>query len=235
MVLMYDAITAPQVPLNPAKMPKLGTVAVASYCDGDFASGWSNCMARFPTLAAIGWVVSIATRITTIARVMDIEPGNPVHAAQAPGWVRNMLAHKVYLPTLYADEADMPGVKAAMNASGIPRSEYGLWVANPTGVIHADAGYEATQSPFEGNFDVSDCVERFLPPLPAPKPAARKPNAQGLVRVEGTLHVPSGQWDWKPLSGDVTWGTEEKDWCCVVGVGNTSGHWKHKPTKYNAV
>jgi hypothetical protein len=228
-VTMYDATDAGLIPLDSANMPTPGTVAVASYCDADFATGWIDCIHKYPTLAALGWVVSIASRTSTIARVLDIEPGNPATPGQAPGWVKAMISHGVFLPTIYADESEMPSIMAALEASGLHRSQYGLWLANPTGKLHTVPGFEATQSEFDKAFDVSDCLPSFLPAIPAEHPSAR---AHGIANFEGSFNLDTGVMTVKGTPGKVTWGTESMQWEQKVSLGNTDGRWQASPLPF---
>lgn len=200
LIKMFDATSADNIPLaagaNPADM------AVASYCDGNFANGWIGCVRKYPELSKQQRVVSIASRFSSIARIMDYEPGNrcygdPNGVAQ---WVLTMLAHGVQLPGGYADRSDMPALQAAWVKHKVPRDKTVLWLAAPGAdpTPYLNQGFDAVQDAFDGKFDVSVCKPGFFPGA-APKPPAPKPTHKATVTFKGnhgSAHVKfhGGRW-----------------------------------------
>jgi hypothetical protein len=88
----------------------------------------------------------------------------------------------------------MPGIIAGLEASGLQRREYVLFLADPdaNGLL---PGYDAVQTGFRGRFDVSECLEEFFPPVDVPARPPYKPppfvptqgDQQTIVRGHGRL------------------------------------------------
>jgi hypothetical protein len=145
MRLMYDSITATDIPLS-ARM-------VAGYVDGPFRwkdSDWS----RFPNSVRVG----IATRVTTNdGHVGDVENGD-MTPAQAVTWVLMRRAAGTD-PTLYCNELNgWTAVIQAFRTRNVPEPHY--WVAHYNGIQAIPGGAIAKQyanPPVhqQGHFDLS--------------------------------------------------------------------------------
>lgn len=173
--LMYDA-TPGGVDAIPAGAP-----VVAGYIDGNFQS-FPLLQRRFGGRAHI---VSIGVNIGNLAEVSDVEDGNAINT---PALVRadfeHKKAHGVWKPCYYAPLAASVGMLNTVipGLSGIPRSEFRLWLADWDGTeneIPLPGGFVEAAKQFRnaGPYDVS-VIDRvaFLGPhivhhhRPAPKP-----------------------------------------------------------------
>lgn len=230
LIRMYDAVKPQNIPLDPNKLPA-DADAVAAYDDGDFAGDWIGCVHRFPELAQQQRVVSIASRLTSIARIMDYEPGNPCYGDPdaVAKWVLAMLLHGVYKPGGYADRSDMPALQAAYVRHNVPRDKTCLWLSAP-GVDptpYLNEGFEAVQDHFDTLFDVSVCKPEFFPPLPVPH--AKKPSGHAHALV--THDFATGDWDVHHLPGT---GRNEPDYWASAEIQVQRGHFRIKRLPANA-
>lgn len=204
MLTMYDATSAASIPLDPTKLNTrekaiAAKVAVAAYNDRDFRTDFAGAEARFPILAELDRIISIASTFTTKARVIDYERGNPCYGDPdgVAKWVLEMLAENVYMPGGYADRADMPALQAAYVRHKVPRDKSILWLAAPGAdpTPFLNEGFNLVQKVFAGQFDVSICEDNVFPPLVAPKP---KPPLEHTATVtfkgeHGEAHIGFGE------------------------------------------
>lgn len=176
LITMYDSVTVSTVPHDAR--------AVAGYVDGRYRSFDPLVHLFYPRAHCISITVLGGT-----AEVLDVEPGDvrPQHAA---GWVKRMLALGHWRPCIYASLSTMPEVIANLNAAGLHRTQYRLWVADWTGVPHIPAGYDAcqyTDRAMGRNLDASLCADSFWKTAPpAKKPVKpRKPHPKVIGSVSG--------------------------------------------------
>ena len=148
---------------------------IVCYADAAFAN---ETLAR--TLFPNAWILPL-TCIGRIAAGIDWEPGN---AQPDPyQWWRQARAAGIARPVFYADLSDMRGsILPSLRAGGVPRSEYGVFVAHPTGVEHLcgpgtceqlDVPADGTQwawNPGGVNIDADVFNASFFQPTPAPHP-----------------------------------------------------------------
>ena len=231
MVTMFDNIDAASIPAN--------AQACAGYAGGKWPD-FGAMLQRFPNLAKIGRVKSIAINDTETAHILDVETGDAT-PEQAPGWVNRMLAKPasvgVYKPAVYANASTMPAVKKALDATGLKRDQYMLWIADWTYTAHLPAGYEACQwTDKAGPDDESLCLDSFFPPLPAPAPTP-EPQPHGVAHALLSHDLAAGSWSLHSLPGMVRWQQQPK-WASVevqLGAGgNISGQWRTQPLEWNA-
>ena len=220
---MFDNISAGSIPAN--------CEACAGYVDGSWPD-FPAMVSRFPNLAKIGRVVSIATSPNDIARILDKEKGNPASVQDCVAWVKRMVAHGIYKPGVYSDleAGDMGAVAQALASSGLKRSQYTLWLADWNGVANVPGGYDAHQyTDKAGPNDESICLETFFPPVVLPP--------SGIAKAELEFNVATGQWVLQSLPGTVSWQADAK-WASVeiqLGVGgNIKGQWRTKSLPWNA-
>ncbi|MGD0386298.1 MAG: hypothetical protein ABSB73_09195 [Solirubrobacteraceae bacterium] len=186
LIELYDAIDVDAIPAD--------AQAAASYCDLDYAAGWPALLARFPQLAEQGRLVSIAGLASTRARIYDVEPGNPMAPADVPDAIKASIAAGIYRPGAYAPVALMADIRAALDASGLTRDQYVLWLADWDGVAALDDWDAAKQYRNAGAYDVSVCLPDFFAPLaPTPAPAPPLPEEDSMIAVglnaQGDFHV----------------------------------------------
>lgn len=206
--LMYDA-TPDGVPFIPHDAQ-----IVAGYVDGHYVS-FPALVRRFPRAKH----VSIGVFLGHTAEFSDVEAGNPINT---PNLVRAdyefRKAHGVWKPGYYGDMGHLANV-ILPGLTGIPRSEYRLWLAdwdgNPNNLPDVDCAKQYTSNQ---HYDVSvvDPARMFPeppphpphphhipihpiphPPIPTPKPSP-KPHpkvlgstvAAGLATaIQGVLHA----------------------------------------------
>lgn len=176
-IVMYDA-TPQGVDAIPADAK-----AVAGYVDGNYKS-FPELVARFYPHAHI---VSIGVFLGHLAEFTDVEQGNPINT---PELVRadyeHRKAHGVWKPGYYGDTEHMHSV-IIPGLTGVPDSDYRLWLAEWDGTNHIPPGYAAKQKSggirtSRGSFDVSVVdVQRFFPPEVHHK-LLHKPHLPGKVK-----------------------------------------------------
>ena len=214
---MYDAVDVADIPADAA--------AAAAYNDRSYQTTYPALCRRFPHLLATGRLVSIAGNKTTIARIYDLEQGNPMTPADVPGAVRRAIAAGVYRPGPYGSAQTLAACEAELLTAGLHPSEYVLWLALWDGlsvIPHRDA---AKQERSTGRYDVSVCLPGFFPPQHAATP-------HGTVRVELVHDLAGGGWDHQDLPGNPTWGPDEEYDEVAVGVcrgGQHAGQWRTVP------
>ena len=213
LITQYDATSPAGIPLEPSAVDtpekaKAANVAVAAYTDGDLPLDWRGCLAKYPELAKLGRVLSIASRFDTVATFMDYEPHNPCYGNPkgVAEWVLSMLdEHDVLMPGAYADRSDMPAIQAAFVDLKVPRDKTSLWLAAP-GVNpqpFLSAGFDLVQDKFAGSFDVTVAKMSVYPSVDPPKPKPPEPVHKATVTFHGHhggAHVAfkGGKWHVKP-------------------------------------
>ena len=162
--------------VNPRGIPS-GAKMVAAYLDGRYANT-GEMFHLFPN----AYHVTIGIFLGHLADFTDVEPGNPI---KTPALVRadfeHRKAHGVFRPGFYADRHDMENI-VLPGLSGIPRSEYRLWLADPTGKLHLIPGYDAVQGEWLGAYDVSEVADSFFPPSEKPRKRFHGPPVRKIVR-----------------------------------------------------
>lgn len=207
---IWDATAAASMPLDPSTVNTpakalAAHVGLAAYMDGDFAEDWHSCLAKYPELAKLGRIISIASRADSVATFMDYEPHNPLYGNPdaVAEWVLSMLdEHQVYLPGAYADQSDMPAIQAAYVRHRVPRAKTSLWLAAPG---HApqpflDEGFDMVQDRFASKFDHSTAKAHIFEPAVPPKPPGPKPKHSVLVTFtghQGGAHLRRTATGWK--------------------------------------
>jgi hypothetical protein len=177
---MYDSVSVDQIPTD--------AEAAAGYVNGAFAN-YPQIVARTPHAHHL----SISVRASGDAECLDVETGDAT-PSEAPAWVRRQLARGVHTPVLYANASTMPAVRAALDAAGLHRSDYSLWVAHFDGIAQVPAGYDAKQyeehksSP---HADLSICLEEFFG---AVHPPYAPEDEKRWEREWGELRGRNGPW-----------------------------------------
>lgn len=133
---MYDSTELAAYPVN------IGSdEAFATYVNGNREyQHFNELRARNPHAK---WL-TISVFPVKAGMCLDIEPGN-ARPDQAPGWVREKHAEGMARPWCYADRSEMGEVIEALTRDSIKRSEYLLWLADPTGHPHIPDGFDACQ------------------------------------------------------------------------------------------
>lgn len=247
LITQWDATDATRIPLDPARVDTrakaiAANVAVASYADGDFANGWIDCVHKYPVLAQLGRVTSIASRFTTTARIIDYEPGNPCYGDPdgVALWVLRMLAKKVFCPGAYADGSDMPAIEAAYIRHKVPRLETALWLAAPgkAPLPLLAQGFNLVQDAFDGQFDVSLAKPTFYPlssPTPPAPPKPAKPTAKGKAHMFVTHDLVADTWTVRKLPGTFRKGHENVNDSAELQVNRKTGALRVAPLPHNAL
>lgn len=147
MRLMYDAVTAANIPIN-AKM-------VAGYCDTIRIPQWTDGdWARFPNAIKI----RIAKKASTNdGHVLDVEIGDAT-PAQAPGWV--VMRRKAGIdPVIYCNMSTWGAVRDAFVSARVAEPQY--WIAHYDGIATLPAGAIAKQYDNPGPYDLSVVADDF--------------------------------------------------------------------------
>jgi hypothetical protein len=162
---MYDSVEVGEIPTD--------AVAVAGYVGGIYPTE-SLLVAKFPHARH----KSIAVNAGEDADILDIENGDAV-PSEAPAWFKRQKARGLEKPGVYSSASEIPSVFAAMNAAGINRSEYVVWLAHYTFVDPTppfEQGADAVQwtdRSLDRNLDQSACELAFFtntPPVPIRNP-----------------------------------------------------------------
>jgi hypothetical protein len=119
---MYDAIDLDAIPG--------GALAVAGYVDGAWPT-WEDVQRRWP----FSRLISIATRHTSVADVLDIEQGDAT-SEQLLAWLELAHSNGVARPGIYASLSPMRGLLDVAHAGGWTRPRLKLWAAHWTGQPH---------------------------------------------------------------------------------------------------
>lgn len=133
-------------------------------------------------------VLSITPNVYNHADCLDVETGD-ASAPEAGPWVRQMLNAGVKRPCVYAQLSRMANVRESLDAEGLARDSYRLWVALWDGGHDVPYGYDAKQ--FYGTmnpvgWDFSVISDDFFADVPSPKPPKPHP-------VEKSMH-----YNWYP-------------------------------------
>jgi hypothetical protein len=202
---MIDSIQAPATTGAPIPQAILKAQAIAGYIAGNSWPTWGPYVAARPDLLAAGRAVSITLTCRARARCLDIESGGAT-PPEAPGWYRDYADRTFGLPILYTYASQVQDVINAMSAAGIPRGDYLIWSAHPSGGRHIcgpDAygaghgcGYpqsDGTQyATLQGNCDISIMAAHcFTPaPLPKPPPSSEEPSMiTAVLRADGRIEL----------------------------------------------
>ena len=179
MITMYDSVDTDQIPTT--------AEAAAGYVNGAFAN-YGQVVARTPKAHHL----SITVNNSNTGECLDVETGDAT-PAEAPGWVKDALARGVVTPVVYANLSTMPAVKAALNGSGLHRSQYSLWVADYDHAAVVPAGFDAKQYEERTvpHVDMSVCLDEFFG---APKPAYAPADEKRWVREWKELDGKRGPW-----------------------------------------
>ena len=215
---MYDAVTVDKIPLN--------AQAAAAYNDMNYAASYPQLCARFPGLHKLGRLVPIAVLAGTLARIYDLEPGNPMVPADVPDAIKRSRAAGIYRPGVYAEAPLLAECDAACQAAGLNRSEYVLWLADWDGVADVTGFDAAKQFRNAGPYDLSVCLPSFFPPLAAP---AKPKTPTGTAHVLLSHDFDNETWSHQDLAGAVHWGEDELYDEVAVGVcrgGPHAGVWR---------
>lgn len=168
--IQYDSV-------NPAEIPadaNIATVGVAGYVGGIWPD-YSEIVAKFPKARH----KSVAVNATEDADVLDIEKGDAT-PAEAPAWVKKQIARGVKKPGVYADASTMPEVLKALEAGGLARSEYVVWIAHYVNAAPAypfEQGADAiqwTQAAEGKDLDQSIAIDNFWD-ITQPSPPVKNP------------------------------------------------------------
>jgi hypothetical protein len=183
LITMYDAAD----PAVVRDVIPAGAQAVAGYVG---PAGPSNHFVTFPAVVGRFYphahCFSIAAQSFLLAACLDIESGDAT-PAQAPGWFHFAKAAGHWRPCFYANASTMPQVEQQLQAAGIPRAAYRLWVAAYPGTgPNVPPGFDAHQyidhGPRGENYDISVCLPDFFGPPPAPKPPPASPWQFGFTK-----------------------------------------------------
>jgi hypothetical protein len=150
-ITMYDSVTVTEIPTD--------AEAAAGYINGAYKN-FDAIVARTPKAHHL----SITVQAVNAGECLDVETGDATPDL-APGWVKARIARGVQTPVVYANASTMPAVKAALNASGLHRSDYSLWVARYDGIAVVPAGYDAKQyeeHKTAPHADLSICLDEFF-------------------------------------------------------------------------
>jgi hypothetical protein len=240
-VFMYDDVTIDLLPGD--------ADAVAGYVDNTYGRVWKEDVERYPHLASQQRVLSIATETTSVARIMDVEAGNPTSPGEAAAWVKKMHAHGVYRPGVYASESIMSEIVDAMDKVGLARAEYVLWVADYNGLANGLAllakGYDAcqfTDKADDRSLDESVCRVDFFPPLkpqpepkPVPKPPAPKPvhQADKIAKATVTFDYSKGEWGVLHQGDRLVPGGPERRASALLQMNTQNGEWRVRPLPWD--
>lgn len=157
---MYDSVTVGEIPSN--------AVAVAGYVNGYYAT-----MPKLATAFPHAKQLSVAVNVGADARCLDVERGDAT-PDQAPAWVKRQHARGITQPVVYTFLAQAQTLVSTLDAAGIHRSQYKLWIAHWTYQPHIctpKCGYglrvnaDATQwsnKALGRNLDASKCSPGFL-------------------------------------------------------------------------
>jgi hypothetical protein len=198
---MVDSISSPATTGQPIPQAILDAAAVAAYIAGNSWPTWDPYIAARPDLLPAGRAVSITLTARARARCFDIETGGG-SPAEAPGWYHDFADRTFGLPILYTYASQVQTVINMMSAAGIPRSDYLLWSAHPSGGRHIcgpnaygpghGCGYpqaDGTQyGTLAGNCDISLMYAYCFTPLPNPPNTEDNMLACGL-NAQGAFHV----------------------------------------------
>ena len=139
-----------------------GKDVYAGYGRGTFTN-ISSVEADFPGKK----YVSISPYVTTGVDCLDIETGDAV-PSDAPAFVHSWVRVNTTKPLLYANGSTMPYVENALNAAGIPRVNYGLWVAAWDNDPVIPGGFDAIQYASTYNYDADSFDSSLFVPTPPP-------------------------------------------------------------------
>ncbi len=171
--------------VSPAGM-NFGEAVYCGYQGG--APGYRN--GSYSNMSAIKARFPGARYVCVGTDAIDIEPGL-ASPSDAPGFVRSWRKDNTNKPVVYASRSQMGSVQSFL--SGIPRSDYYLWVAewNGGGI---PSGYDAIQNGNTSGYD-SDLFEDYMfgpagpvqPPLPATVHAGSTGSAVVMLRIRLNL------------------------------------------------
>jgi hypothetical protein len=148
--------------------PGYPLAAVAGYNAGNYVT-YPMLVARY---GKGRHVLSITPNVDNRADCLDVETGDAT-APQAGPWVRQMIDAGIKRPCVYAQESRMSLVRQSLDAAGLARDSYRLWVALWDGGHEVPDGYDAKQ--FYGTMDPTGWDYSVISPdffgAPKPKPS----------------------------------------------------------------
>lgn len=223
-LIMYDAIPASAIPSN--------AQVCSGYCDANYAYSWIDMVRRFPELSAQQRVVSIGTRTSTIARIIDVEPGNPATPAEAAQWVVDMVHHGVYRPGIYFGANIAAEVEQAMENTPLKRDQFVLniadWTFSETAALaRLNQGYDACQFSDQGgggSYDISLInADTYVPPLSPPPPPTKSP----VLAAKLLNDWKDGNWSVQGTgsASTVEFNPQEGTNWVAIGVDTHTGAW----------
>ena len=121
-VLMFDAVTVANIPLNAA--------AVAGYVNGKWVT-YPKLVQLFPK----AHLLSIAVSADFDADCLDVEAGDAT-PDQAAAWVRRQQKRGSHKPVVYTSISNAETLLKALLTAGVSRSDIRLWTAHYTGKTH---------------------------------------------------------------------------------------------------
>jgi hypothetical protein len=127
--------------------------AVASYLDDH--GGYKEAKARFPRLPVIS--ISVQPGNNVHADIYDCEPSGKT-ASETVDAIASGLAKGAY-----GSATDLATIKSGLEAKGVPRTRYKLWLsAWPGSGANVTAGYDAHQYESHADYDISMCNPSFF-------------------------------------------------------------------------
>jgi hypothetical protein len=239
---MIDSIACPATTGAPIPEAILQAAAIAGYCAGNSWPTWGPYVAARPDLLAAGRAVSITLTAFARARCFDIESGGG-QPSQAPGWYRDFAEWTFGAPILYTYASQVQAVIDAMSAAGIPRGDYLIWSAHPSGSRHVcgpDAygpgkgcGYpqaDGTQyGTVAGNCDISIMRAYCFASVPLPKPPGSKELSMitAVLRADGRIELFAEAQPAKPGQCGQVWHTWQ-----VAPAGGWNGSAAGQPAQW---
>jgi peptidoglycan hydrolase-like protein with peptidoglycan-binding domain len=150
-----------------------GLSVYAGYGRGSFTN-MSAVESRFPGAK----YVSVSPYVTTGVDCLDVEPGD-ASPSDAPAFVRNCKTVNTVKPVIYANASTMGAVKDALNAAGISRTQYFLWVAEWDGSAAIPQGYDGKQYASTSGYDADSFYDYMFGPSVPVNPFPLKIGSSG--------------------------------------------------------
>ena len=184
MTTMYDAVDVAAIPAD--------AEIVAGYVDGNWPT-FDALVKAFPNARHVS--ITVGATGGAGAMVADCETGDfsPDGAAH---WAKGEI-DAGRRPCVYYSRSNAAAVSAALSRAGVPTNAVDYWVADWTGAAHVVPGSVATQwaSPATGsggNFDISETVGTWPPPVHVPSPPVPEPVPPIPAPTPGPAPSPTG-------------------------------------------